>query len=120
MIKNSVLEDYLLAKKGTVKEFPFGPDVSVFKVMNKMFALMTKDEDFFRINLKCNPQDALSMREVFPSVLPGYHMHKKHWNTIILDGTVPDDVIFQMIDDSYTLVVKGLTKAARTSLEKAE
>ena len=116
-MKHSIVEAYLLAKAGAVKEFPFGPETAVFKVLNKMFALVIKDSDFFRINLKCDPQDALTLRDTFESVLPGYHMNKKHWNTVVLDKTVPGSVILQMIDDSYTLVIKGLTKTARASLK---
>ena len=103
-------------KKGAYEDFPFGPQAMVFKVAEKMFALAGLENNPLRLNLKCDPELALHLREVFPAVLPGYHMNKKHWNTVILDGTIPDDDICSMIDDSYELVVKSLKKADREKL----
>jgi len=114
------LEDfrnYLLIKKGAQEEFPFGPDVMVFKVVGKMFALITWVETPLRINLKCDPELALHLREMYDAIQPGYHMNKKHWNTIILDGSIPIDEILTMIDDSYDLVVKGLNKTDKLKLQ---
>ncbi|MDM8521848.1 MmcQ/YjbR family DNA-binding protein [Desulfococcaceae bacterium HSG8] len=114
------LRDYLLTKAGAYQDFPFGPDAMVFKVMKKMFALVAWGEDPLRITLKCDPDLALSLREVYESVRPGYYMNKKHWNTVTLDGTVPDDEIFAMIDDSYQLVVKTLRKADKEKLKNTQ
>ena len=110
------LKDYLLGKKGAKEDFPFDPHTLVLKVMSKMFALIALEEDPLRINLKCDPEHAEALRAIYPAVLPGYHMDKRHWNTIILDGSIPDEVIHEMIDDSYALVVKGLRRADREKL----
>ena len=83
---------YCLSKKGVTEEFPFGPDTLVFKVMGKMFALTNLDGDF-SINLKCDPDLAIDLREQYPAVLPGYHMNKKHWNTIAIDGSLSNKLI---------------------------
>lgn len=97
------IRDYCTAKKGVTEGFPFGDDTLVFKVNEKIFALVSLDGEL-SINLKCDPAYALELREHNPSVTPGYHMNKKHWNTIIIDGTVPDKEIFSWIDHSYNLV----------------
>ena len=112
------LRAYLLAKKGATEEMPFGPDNWVYKVMNKMFALVPLDADPLTINLKCEPGQALLLRDVYPAVRPGYHMNKNHWNTVTLDGSIPASEIRGMIDDSYELVVATLTKAQRAALAK--
>ena len=119
-MKTKVLEKYLLSKKYATKEFPFGPDVAVFKVMNKMFALVATEEGLLRISLKSDPDEALILRSTFKAVQPGYHMNKEHWNTVTLDGSIPKDVVLNMIDDSYHLVVKGLKKADRLKLDIQE
>ncbi len=110
------LRKYLLNKKGAYEDFPFGPSVIVFKIKGKMFALLPIDGTPQRINLKCDPDLALHLRAAFKGVLPGYHMNKKHWNTILLDNSVPDAELTVMIDDSYDLVVKGLKKTDRLEL----
>lgn len=110
------LEKILLSKNQTKKEFPFGDDVMVFKVMNKMFALLIWDEKPLRLNLKCDPIDALAYREIYPCVTAGYHMNKKHWNTIVLDSSMEDRFLIDMIDDSYNLVVSKLTKKEQVQL----
>ena len=112
------LRAYLLKKKGASENFPFGPEVMVFKVEGKMFALVFLEDSLLSMNLKCDPDLAMHLREFYKAVQPGYHMNKKHWNTIYLDGSVPDDEILAMINDSYDLVVKGLKKADRLRLEK--
>ena len=116
-MKFESLREYLLNKRGSYEDFPFGPSVIVFKVMGKMFALVPLDETSPRINLKCDPELALHLREAYESVLPGYHMNKRHWNTVILDGPMPDSDLMAMIDDSYELMVNGLKKADRLKLE---
>ncbi|MEZ4646101.1 MAG: MmcQ/YjbR family DNA-binding protein [Chloroflexota bacterium] len=115
MMERSALHAYLLAKPGTTEERPFGPETAVFKVMGKMFALVPDDSPL-RINLKCDPNDALFLRDIYTAVQPGYHMNKRHWNTVIYDGSIPLDVFHSMIDDSYDLVVKTLRKADREKL----
>ena len=112
------LREYNLNKKGSYEEFPFGPSVMVFKVMGKMFALIAWQEEPLNITLKCDPELALHLREVYEAVRPGYYMNKRHWNTITLDSTLPDKELFKMIDDSYDLVVKNLRKADRQKLQK--
>ncbi|MBW1841765.1 MAG: MmcQ/YjbR family DNA-binding protein [Deltaproteobacteria bacterium] len=115
-----ILREYLLKKMGASEDFPFGPDVMVFKVMGKMFALVACKETPLRINLKCDPDLALHLRSAYNAVLPGYHMNKKHWNTVVLDGSMPDEEILSMIDDSYDLVVKGLKKSDQKRLKRKE
>ncbi|HFU75346.1 MAG TPA: MmcQ/YjbR family DNA-binding protein [Arcobacter sp.] len=110
------LEKYLLSKKGTSKEFPFGDYVTVFKVMGKMFAVFSHEDNPQRINLKATPEDCIAFREIYDCVIPGYHMNKKHWNTIILDGSMEDDSLKLMIDDSYDLIVSKLTKKQKEEL----
>ena len=100
-------------------DFPFGLGVYVFKVRSKMFGTLGWEEDVPRINLKCEPNQALMLRDVFESVLPGYHMNKAHWNTVLLDGSVPTGEVERMIEHSYALVVKKLPKKERISLEVA-
>ena len=110
------LQKFLLKKKGTTEETPFGPEALVYKVMGKMYALIAWEENPLRISLKCDPDFALALRAKYPAVTAGYHMNKRHWNTIMLDGSVPEDEILEMIDDSYDLVVKKLKKADRERL----
>ncbi len=112
------LRAYLLAKPGTTEELPFGPDALVFKVLGKMFALVAWQETPLSISLKCDPNLALLLRGAYAAVTPGYHLSKRHWNTVTLDGEVPEDEVAEMIDASYGLVVKGMTKAQRAQLEK--
>lgn len=111
------LEQILLSKTCSNKEFPFGDDVAVFKVKNKMFALYVFENNTIRLNLKCDPNDAIAYREIYNCVIPGYHMNKKHWNTIILDGTMEEKNLITMIDDSYELVVSKLTKKEKEELK---
>ena len=89
----------------------------VYKVVGKMFALVPLDADPLAISLKCEPGQALLLRDVYPAVQPGYHMNKTHWNTVTLDGTIPEPEIWGMIDDSYDLVVAGLSRAQRAALD---
>ena len=104
------------AKKGVTEERPFGPETLVFKVMGKVFALVAIDSQPLSVNLKCEPEDARAFRDIYPAIKPGYHMSKKHWNTVILDGTIPEDFVLEMIDDSYDLVAGGLSKGVREKL----
>lgn len=97
------IRDFCLMKQDVTEGLPFGPDTLVFKADNKVFALVSLDGDP-SVNLKCDPQLALELRERYDSVLPGYHMNKKHWNTVNLNGSVPDEVIMEWINHSYELV----------------
>ncbi len=112
-----IIRDYCLKKKGVSEGFPFGDDTLVFKVMSKLFCL-TNLEPPISINLKCDPEKALELRESYEGVIPGYHMNKKHWNTIDLKSNIDDDKILEWIDHSYELVANGLTKKEKAKLEK--
>lgn len=109
------LEKLLLSRTGAVKDYPFGPEAAVFKVAGKMFAIVAEAEPV-RISLKCDPVEADFLRTMYAAVQPGYHLNKNHWNTVTLDGSVPDGLIVKMIDSSYALVVKGLPKTERERL----
>lgn len=123
-MKFAATKKYLLKKPEAIEDYPFGPEVAVFKVLGKMFATLAyestlvggKKKKEARMNLKCDPNHALMLRQIFPAVIPGYHMNKKHWNTLKLDGTIPTNEIRAMINHSYALVVQGLKKAERDSL----
>jgi len=105
------LRDYCLAKEEVEETLPFGPDTLVFKINNKVFLLASLDAQPLQFNVKCDPDLAIELREEYPTaVLPGYHMNKKHWNTIIVDGTLSNKQICRFIDDSYQLVRKGKKK----------
>lgn len=112
------LKPYLLNKPETREDFPFGDDVSVFKVKDKMFATLAwgQDKSHYWMNLKCDPDEALALRDIFEAVIPGYHMNKTHWNTIILNGSVPKGEIERMIDNSFMLVVNKMTKKDQKSI----
>lgn len=99
------LREYCISKKGVTESFPFDNVTLVFKVVGKMF-LLTNTEGEFSINVKCDPEKAISLREHYPCVLPGYHMDKKHWNTVLIDGTITDTLLKEWIDDSYDLIVR--------------
>lgn len=115
-MKLNELKTYLSAKKGAKEDFPFGPDTLVFKVMGKIFALIGTNEDPIKVNLKCDPDEAIALRSIYESVIPGYHMNKEHWNTVILDNSIPDSEIKKMLDESYRLVVSTLKKSEREKL----
>lgn len=100
-----ILREYCLNKPEVTESFPFGDDTLVFKTKGKIFALVNLDGDL-SINLKCDPSFALELRERYSSVTPGYHMNKQHWNTVILDGSIPEKELFSWIDHSYNLVKK--------------
>ena len=122
------IKQYLLAKPETSLGYPFGDDIMVFKVKNKMFATLAlgeraksvdktpADKKYYWLNLKCDPNEAIMLRDIFPAIIPGYHMCKKSWNTIILDGSVPHGELERMIDNSYWLVVGKMTKKDQQSL----
>lgn len=110
--------EYCLRKAGVTEEFPFDETTLVFKVLGKMFALASLESNPLSANLKCDPAKALELREQYDAVQPGYHMSKKHWNTVLLDsGEIPENELVKMIDDSYDLVVKGLSKKLKEELK---
>ncbi len=115
-MKYSSAEKYLLSKPESYKDFPFGPDVAVFKVKNKMYATLGVNENIANMNLKCDPYRAAALRDVYDAVIPGYHMNKLHWNTVILDASIAPNEIKKMIDHSYALVVNGLRKVEKNAL----
>lgn len=119
-MNHTQLEDYLLAKPGTWLDFPFGEEAAVYKVGSKdgakMFALIKNNSDPAVISLKCTPELAQSLREEYETVMPGYHLSKKHWNSIICSGQVPEDYLFTLIDLSYRLVIEGLSKSEQELL----
>lgn len=109
--------EYCLKKKGAVEDYPFNEETLVFKVMNKIFALTPLEKIPLSVNLKCDPEKAIELRERYEAVMPGYHMNKKNWITVVMDNTIPDNVFKELIDHSYELVVQGLKKADKTALE---
>lgn len=117
--------DYCLMQLQSVEDFPFGPDVYVYKVAGKIFAILSENllpgapEKVASINLKCDPTEALMLRQIFPAITPGYHMNKQHWNTVLLDKSVPDNEVKRMIEQSYQLVVNTLPKAKRPPLSQS-
>lgn len=117
MLDYNALAEVILKKKGVTEEIPFGPEVKVFKVMGKMFLMAAWMEKPMSVTVKCDPDDALMWRARYSSVTPGYYMNKRHWNTILLDGSIPDEEIFQMIEDSYQLVVEGLKMSEKVKLK---
>ena len=111
------LRTYLLSKPEAEEDFPFGPETAVFKVHGKLFALLGERSGTASINLKCDPEQAIGLRDLFAAVTPGYHMNKRHWNTVLDDGSIPMGELQRMIDHSYALVVRGLTKSQRLGLQ---
>jgi predicted DNA-binding protein (MmcQ/YjbR family) len=122
---HQMAREYLLDKPFTQEDYPFGLEVAVFKVKGKMFATLALgkmgkgdgDRQDWWVNLKCDPNEALILRDMFSAVIPGYHMNKRHWNTVILDGSIPKGEIERMMDNSFQLVVSKMTKKDRTSIE---
>ena len=112
----SELYDHCIAKPGATEDYPFGEGTLVFKVGGKMFALTGPESIPPTVNLKCDPERAIELREQYDAVIPGYHQNKKHWNTVILDGSIPRKEIQAMIDDSYALVVASLPRKMREEL----
>jgi predicted DNA-binding protein (MmcQ/YjbR family) len=104
------------AKPGAVEDYPFGDEVAVFKVSGRMFALVPLGGEPASVSLKCDPSLAISLRHRYAGVTPGYHLNKRHWNTVLLDGSVPEEEVRELIDHSYGLVVARLTRAQRDHL----
>ena len=110
------LRDYVLSLKNVEEGFPFGEDTLVFKTNNKIFLLVSLSSSPLQFNAKCDPEKAIELREEFSCILPGYHMNKKHWNTVIVDGRLSTALLKEMIDDSYNLIVQSLPKKTREEL----
>ena len=112
------IENFLRNFKGSESSFPFGPEALVYKVMGKMFALVSQEEEVPRITLKCIPEDGAMLVGQYKSIVPGYYMNKKHWITISLTGELPRDLLQSLASDSYNLVVSKLTKKDKVTLSK--
>ncbi|MCX5271321.1 MmcQ/YjbR family DNA-binding protein [Streptomyces virginiae] len=111
------LRAFCLGFNAAVEEFPFTPETSVFKVLGKVFALSALDGEPLKVNLKCDPELAVRLREEHEAIVPGYHMNKRHWNTVTV-GAVPDTMLRELVEDSYDLVVAGLPRAERLKLDR--
>lgn len=113
------LRSFCLSFNAVVEDFPFNPETSVFKVLGKLFALTRLDGVPLTVNLKCDPEDAIRLRGEYPGlIVPGYHMNKRHWNTVTVDEELPDRLVRELIEDSYDLVVAGLPRAERLRLDR--
>ena len=112
------IREHCIKKKGVTEEFPFDEETLVFKVAGKIFLLASLESIPLRINLKCDPEKVIELREEYESVQPGYHMNKQHWNTIIIDGSFSTTKLFEWINDSYTLVFNKLKKSEQIRLKK--
>ncbi len=112
------LRQYCIEKADVEEGFPFGETVLVFKVKGKMFLLLPLDTDDLRFNVKCDPEKAIELRAEYPSVQPGFHMSKSHWNTVIVDGSVRDEVLLSWVEDSYELV--GKVKNHNSKIKKSK
>ncbi|MBS1885728.1 MAG: MmcQ/YjbR family DNA-binding protein [Actinobacteria bacterium] len=110
------LRDLCLSFAGVEETFPFNPETSVFKVGGKMFALSQLGSDSLRVSLKCEPRLAEDLRAAHAAVIPGYHLDKRHWNTVVLDGSLPDRQVRDMVEDSYDLIVDKLPRSQRRAL----
>ena len=115
----SELHAWCLEQPGAIEEFPFGPATSVFKVGGKMFALSQLEHTPLAVSVKCEPELAVGLRDTHPAIRPGYHLNKRHWNTITLDGSLPDQFVRDLIEDSYDLIVSALPKRTRSELSAA-
>jgi len=109
------IREYCLSKRGVTEEFPFDETTLVFKVLGKIFLLSVLEGDL-SMNVKCDPEKAIELRELYPSVVPGYHMNKKHWNTVYIDGSLSDKMILSLIDQSYMLTIMTLPKIKQREL----
>ena len=110
------VRQHLLNRPEAWEDYPFGDDVAVFKIGKKMFATLGFEAGVARINLKCAPEEALFLRDMFEAIRPGYHMNKNHWNTVLLDGSIPRSELERMMDASFTLVVRSMSRAERQHL----
>jgi predicted DNA-binding protein (MmcQ/YjbR family) len=114
-LNKEAIETFALSLEGSEKSFPFDKTTAVYKVYNKMFLLMGENETL-QYNVKCDPIYAMELRSIYTDVKPGYHMNKKHWNTVSITGEIPDDIALEFIQDSYDLIISKLTKKQRQEL----
>jgi predicted DNA-binding protein (MmcQ/YjbR family) len=112
------LREWCLSHVGVVEEFPFTDEHSVFKVGGKMFAISALGRTPLQVSVKCEPELAVQLRDTYPAIQPGWHLNKRHWNTITLDGTLPEQMVRDLVEDSYDLVVGGLPKRLREALSR--
>ncbi len=119
-MKKETLKTHLLTLKGSEESYPFGPEASVFKVMGKMFALVSEKEGNSIVTVKCVPLDGEILVDQFESIVPGYYMNKKHWITVSLTDEIPEDMLVDLVNKSYELVVSKLTKANKISLQQTK
>src|SRR4051794_8395191 len=110
------LRRWCLVQSGAIEDFPFGPEHSVFKVGGKMFAISALGRTPLEVSVKCEPELAVQLRDTYQAIRPGYHLNKRHWNTITLDGSLPDKLVRNLVQDSYDLVVSALPKRTREAL----
>jgi predicted DNA-binding protein (MmcQ/YjbR family) len=110
------LRAWCLEQPGAAEEFPFGPETSVFKVACKIFAISALDRAPLQVSVKCEPELAVALRRSYPAIRPGYHLNKRHWNTVTLDGSLHDKLVRDLIEDSYDLIVSGLPARVREEL----
>ena len=115
-VDRTELRDWCLAQPGATEDFPFGPEHSVFKVAGKMFAISALDRTPLDISVKCEPELAVSLRDTYPAIRPGYRLNKRHWNTLTLDGSLLDQFVRELVQDSYDLVVSALPRRTREQL----
>ena len=111
------LQAACLTLNGAEETFPFGPETSVFKVGGKIFALSTLDGEPLKVSLKCDPELAVRLRQAHPAIVGGWHLNKRHWNTVTIDGSVPETLLREMIEDSYDLIVSALTRRQQLLLD---
>ncbi len=116
MITLEEIRAHCLKKQGVTEDFPFDQHILAFRVGGKIFLLTNIDDEFVSLNLKCDPHRAIELREQYPDIRPGYHMNKRHWNTVFCEGDLPRTLIFLLIDESYELVVFSLAKKIRMEL----
>lgn len=120
MLTVESLREHCRSKPGSQETFPFDMRTLVFKVAGKMYALCGIDGDPLELSLKCDPDEAEELRSLYPTVKPGYHLNKRHWNTVTLDGSVDDELVLEWLDGSYDRVVAGLTKQDREAVAAKE
>jgi predicted DNA-binding protein (MmcQ/YjbR family) len=113
------LRNWCLAQPGAIEDFPFGPETSVFKVGGKLFALSALERAPLEVSVKCEPDLAVALRDSYAAIRPGYHLNKRHWNTVTLDGSLEDRMVRDLVEDSYDLVVEGLPKRVREQLGRS-
>ena len=117
-VDSTELRSWCLERPGAVEEFPFGPEHSVFKVGGKVFAISALERAPLEVSVKCEPELAVELRNSYAAIRPGYHLNKRHWNTITLDGSLPDQLVRDLVEDSYDLIVSALPKRVQRELQR--